>query len=89
MSILRCKLITFARLHRDGEGACMKHCPSIAAGKRLGGFLVKDLGFGISHNVASFSLFKGLGNLLRGVRRHCLECVRGPWGHYVVLHQDI
>lgn len=44
----------------------MKHCPSIAAGKRLGSFLVKDLGFSISHSVACFGLVKGLRNSLRG-----------------------
>lgn len=66
MPILRCKLVASARLHRDGEGARMKHCPSITAGKRLGSFLVKDLGFSISHKVACFDLFKGLGNSLRG-----------------------
>lgn len=89
MPILRCELIAFARLHRDGEGARMKHCPSIAAGKRLGSFFVKDLGFGISHDVTCFSLFKGLGNLLRGNRRHCFEYVRRPWGYYGGLHQDM
>lgn len=76
MAILGCKLVAFARLHRNGEWVRMKHCPSIAARKRLGGFFVKGLGFSISCDVACLGLFKGLRNLLRGRGRHCFLSMR-------------